>query len=61
MEELLRDGAFPYQVGRLTGAATMVAYWLSLRDDEECKKMGEKLNEVVSWFFFQEGGTRKNA
>ena len=50
MEDLLRDAAFPYQVGRLVGASIMVGYWLSLRDDEEAKKMGMKLEEVVGWF-----------
>jgi hypothetical protein len=54
MEELLRDSAFPYQVGKLVGAASMTAYWMTLREDDESKKMGEKLNEMVGWFYAEQ-------
>jgi hypothetical protein len=53
IEELLQDSAYLYQVGKLTGAASMVGYWLSLRDDEELKKMGAYLNEIVGWFYIE--------
>jgi hypothetical protein len=54
MEELLRDSAFPYQVGKLVGAASMAAYWMTLSEDDESKKMGEKLNEMVGWFYTEQ-------
>ena len=53
IEELIRDPAFPYQVGRLSGAAELVAHWLMIHGDEEGKAMGEKLQEVVSFSTFR--------
>lgn len=54
MEELLRDSSFPYQVGRLAGAAEVLAHWLMVHGDDEAKAMGAKLDNVVAWFFFPE-------
>jgi hypothetical protein len=51
VQELYNDPAFAYQVGRLQGAMIMAAHWLAMREDPESKQMGEKLNEVSSWFF----------
>lgn len=51
MEELLQDRAFSFHVGQLMGAAEMASHWLKLREDPEAKAMGEKLAEVVGWFF----------
>lgn len=51
MEELLRDSAFPFRVGQLTGAAAMAAHLLQMKDDPEIKAIGERLGEMVSWYY----------
>jgi hypothetical protein len=51
MEDLLRDSALPYQIGRLIGAAEMAAHQLQLRGDDETKQIGAKLAEMTGWFF----------
>lgn len=51
MEELLGDSGFPYHVGQMIGAAEMAAWWMSLQEDADTQKMGEKLAETVNWFF----------
>lgn len=55
VQDLFQDPAFSYQVGRMQGAMIMAAHWLSMREDPDSKKMGEKLNEVCGWFFVEEG------
>jgi hypothetical protein len=54
IEEILQDAALPYQLGRLQGATIMVSHMLSLREEEELKSLGAKLNEVAAWFFVPE-------
>jgi hypothetical protein len=50
-DELLHDANLPYQLGRLVGAATMAAHLLGQRDDPEVKAIGDKLAEIVGWFY----------
>lgn len=50
-EDLMNDKGFPYHIGQLMGAATMAAHWMQLQEDPTTKEMGEKLEEVVNWFF----------
>lgn len=59
LEELLNDNGFPYHVGQLMGATEMAAHWLKLRDDADAKAMGEKLSEIVGWFFVDENTERR--
>ena len=59
LEDLLNDRQFPYYVGKLVGATEMVSHWLKLRDDAEAKAVGEKLGEVVGWFFEDENLERR--
>jgi hypothetical protein len=51
MEELLRDSAFLFRVGQLTGATAMAAYLLQMKDDSEIKEIGERLGEMVAWYY----------
>jgi hypothetical protein len=51
LEELLRDSAFPYQVGRLIGASEVVAFWLQQRPEGDIAQMGMKLHSVVEFFY----------
>jgi hypothetical protein len=51
LEDLLRDSAFPYQVGRLVGASEVVAFYLQQQHNEEVAQMGVKLHSVVEFFY----------
>lgn len=58
MEELLRDGHFPYHVGQLLGATEMAGHWMRTHDDPVVKELGAKLEEVASWFFLEDQSRR---
>ena len=51
LDELMQDQSLAYHIGQLQGAVEMVAWQLSLEEDERMKKLGEKLAEVSGWFF----------
>jgi hypothetical protein len=50
-DELLEDPAFPFQVGRIIGAAELVAHWLSMQPSEESKAMGNRLASVLDFYY----------
>jgi hypothetical protein len=51
MEDLLRDNALLFQIGRVVGAAQLAAVTMSQSGDENLKMQGAKLDEMVQWFF----------
>jgi hypothetical protein len=54
MENLLDDRNFPFQIYRLIGAAEMCSHWMLRQTNEETQAMGQKLADIVNWYF--EGG-----
>jgi len=55
---LMRDPAFPYQVGRLVGAAEMAGQLLLHQEHPDTNVIGTNLATVVGWFF-EEGIVKK--
>jgi len=50
-DNLASDPAFPYQMGRLVGAAEMAGQLLTHQENPDIKQIGDNLNHVVGWFF----------
>ena len=54
IDEVLLHPSFPYQMGRLIGASELASYWMSIHEDVEIRRMGERLGNVAAWFFHDE-------
>lgn len=54
IDEVVMHPNFPYRMGRLIGAAELAAFWMSIQEDEETRRMGARLGNVASWFFKDE-------
>jgi len=48
---LVDDSTFPFHVGQLIGAAEMASHVLKRHEDAQMQHLGQKLAEVVNWFF----------
>jgi hypothetical protein len=51
IEELRGDPRFPFHVGQLIGAVEMASFWMLGHEAPEVKRMGERLQQSVGWFF----------
>lgn len=51
LEDLIRDSGFVFQTGRLVGAAELAAHWMVMQDNEEAKSMGNKLHNIVQFYY----------
>jgi hypothetical protein len=61
IEDLLQDKTMPYRVGQLIGAAEMASHWMQMQEDHATQAMGDKLADVVGWFFWEvENGSRRS-
>jgi len=58
LSDLFDDPSFPLYVGRLMGAAEMVGFQLTLKEDKELKDLGNRLLTVTDWFI-EEGHANK--
>lgn len=57
--EISADRAFPYQMGRLVGAAEMAGALLVNQENPDVKHIGQNLISVVSYFFEPTTSTRR--
>lgn len=57
INKLLEDPQFPFQVGRLMGAAEMTSHWMMIQADEQQREVGRRLAQVVDWFFDDDNKT----
>lgn len=48
--ELRDDKSFDYMVGRLVGAAEMMAHYMSLHGDDNARGMAERVFGTISFF-----------
>jgi hypothetical protein len=51
VQDLMSDPNALLMIGRTQGAIIMLSHWLGMREDDESKKMGQKMEEITSWFF----------
>lgn len=51
MAELMKDPQFFARSWRLIGFSEMISYWLMQQELPEAVEFGNRLNNVVSWFF----------
>jgi hypothetical protein len=59
ISELMRDPAFPYQVGRLVGASEMASQLLLKQETPDTQTIGVNLANMVAWWF-EEGIVKKS-
>jgi hypothetical protein len=48
---MIEDPAFPYQVGRLVGAAEVTSQLLLHQDTPDVNQLGVNLANAVAWFY----------
>jgi hypothetical protein len=58
IDEMIEDRTFIWHIGQLIGAAEMASHMLSNHPEGDVQRIGDKLGEVVTWFFKDSGGKR---